>query len=94
MQDTDDDGRVDARIDDMVALGAAQGALFCVEDGRLAADAAEAVRVVPAVEVQGRVEGVEARQLCLLVLTDVLDGLEGKICRDDWKNSFLPIVKR
>ena len=40
--------------------------------------------VVPAVEVQGRVEGVEARQLCLLVLTDVLDGLKGKICRDDW----------
>lgn len=84
VQDTDDDGRVDARIDDMVALGAAQGALFCVEDDRLAADAAEAVRVVPAVEVQGCVEGVEARQLCLLVLTDVLDGLEGKICRDDW----------
>lgn len=76
MQDADDDGRVDARVDDMVARGTAQCPLLRVEDGRMTAGAAEAVGPVPAIEMQRRVEGIEARQLGLLVLSDALDGLE------------------
>ena len=75
MQDADDDGRVDARVDDMVARGTAQCPLLRVEDGRMTADATEAVGPVPAIEMQRRIEGVEARQLSLLVLSDALDGL-------------------
>ena len=76
MQDADDDGRVDAWVDDMVACGAAQCPLLRVENGWMAAGAAEAVGPVPAIEMQCRIEGVEARQLGLLVLADALDGLE------------------
>lgn len=83
MQDADDDGRVDARVDDMVARGTAQCPLLRVEDGRMAAGAAEAVGPVPAIEMQRCVEGIEARQLGLLVLADALDGLEAEVIRHD-----------
>ena len=83
MQDADDDGRVDARVDDMVARGTAQCPLLRVEDGRMTADATEAVGPVPAIEMQRRVEGVEARQLGLLVLADALDRLKVEAFRDD-----------
>lgn len=42
----------------------------------MTAGATEAVGPVPAIEMQRRVEGIEARQLGLLVLSDALDGLE------------------